>query len=71
MNHFSNFKFGPLGKENVIQFTGFKGWSKDKTKLVYEVSLKSNLRQQLLVSDVFQSNKGYPLQPYLIDITTK
>ncbi len=71
MNHFSNFKLGPLGAENLIRFTGFNGWSDDNKKISYKVKLKPSLRQQILITDVFQSKKGYPLKPFLIDITTK
>ncbi|MEQ3498787.1 hypothetical protein ABMY20_03400 [Tenacibaculum sp. SSH1-16] len=66
-----NLRLGPLGESNLLSVTSFKGWSEDRTKLFYEIELKPKLKQQILVTDFYQSKEGYPLQPYLIDITTK
>ncbi len=66
-----NLRLGPLGEPNLLSVTSFKGWSEDRTKLFYEIELKPKLKQQILVTDFFQSKEGYPLKPYLIDITTK
>jgi hypothetical protein len=66
-----NLRLGPLGENNLLEVTNVIGWSKDHKKLTYEIALKSNLRQQLLITDIFRSKDGYLLAPYLIDITTK
>lgn len=66
-----NLKLGPLGEHNLLEITELLGWSEDRKKITYKVNLQKNLRQQLLITDVFRSEKGYLLKPYLIDITTK
>jgi hypothetical protein len=66
-----NLRLGPLGENNLLQVTKNLGWSEDGKKITFEVALKPNLRQQLLITDVFRSKEGYLLAPYLIDITTK
>lgn len=66
-----NLRLGPLGEHNLLNVIENLGWSKDGKKITYKIELKPNLRQQLLVSDIFRSKEGYLLAPYLIDITTK
>ncbi|MFY0629421.1 MAG: hypothetical protein JXR05_03510 [Flavobacteriaceae bacterium] len=66
-----NLRLGPLGEKNLLQVTRNLGWSKDGKKITYEIRLKENLRQQLLLTDIFRSKEGYLLSPYLIDIKTK
>lgn len=66
-----NLRLGPLGRDHVLQVTDVIGWSEDKKQITFAVMLKSKLRQQLLVSDIFRSKEGYLLAPYLVDITTK
>ncbi len=66
-----NLRLGPLGESNLLEVTGFNGWSKDGTTIFYEIKLKPNLQQQILITDIFQSAKGYFLEPTLIDITTR
>ncbi len=66
-----NLRLGPLGEDHLIKVTKNLGWSDDKKKITFEVALDSNLRQQLLITDIFRSEEGYLLAPYLVDITTK
>ncbi len=66
-----NLRVGPLGEKNILQVTNHLGWSDDGKKITYQVKLQPSLRQQLLITDIFRSKKGYLLAPYLIDITTK
>lgn len=66
-----NLRLGPLGRNNLIQVTENLGWSDDHKKLTFKIALKPNLRQQLLITDVFRSKEGYLLDPFLVDITTK
>ena len=66
-----NLRLGPLGEEHLLTITDLIGWSEDGRKITYEIELKSHLQQQLLVTDIFRSEQGYLLKPYLIDITTK
>lgn len=66
-----NLRLGPLGEDNLLQVTNNLGWSEDNRKITFEVMLEPNLRQQLLITDIFRSKDGYLLAPYLVDITTK
>ena len=66
-----NLRLGPLGEKNLLEITDIVGWSKDKKKITYKIALQPNLRQQLLITDIFRSKDGYLLAPYLVDITTK
>ncbi|WP_299103657.1 hypothetical protein [uncultured Tenacibaculum sp.] len=66
-----NLRLGPLGEDNLLQVTNNLGWSEDNRKITFEVMLKPNLRQQLLITDIFRSKDGYLLAPYLVDITTE
>lgn len=66
-----NFRLGPLGEDHLIRITDVVGWSDDGKNLTVRIELQSGLRQQLRVTDVFQSAAGYCLEPYLIDITTR
>ena len=66
-----NLRLGPLGEHNLLKITELIGWSEDRKEVTYRIALEKNLRQQLLITDVFRSEKGYLLKPYLIDITTK
>jgi hypothetical protein len=66
-----NLRLGPLGENNLLQITKIIGWSDDDKKITYKIALKPNLKQQLVLTDVFRSKDGYLLIPFLIDITTK
>lgn len=66
-----NLRLGPLGRNNLIEVIDNLGWSEDNKKVTFKIALKPNLRQQLLLTDIFRSEEGYLLDPFLIDITTK
>lgn len=65
-----NLRLGPLGEEHLLEVTGLVGWSDDAREITFEIDLKPNLRQQLLITDIFRSEEGYLLEPFLVDITT-
>ncbi|NEU07287.1 hypothetical protein GZH53_03080 [Flavihumibacter sp. R14] len=67
---FRNFEYGPLGETNVLRLKRFIGYSDDGKSATFEIELKPNQRYQLLVGGRFRDEKGYSLQPYLIDFET-
>jgi len=71
MLNIKNLRPGPLGGKHLLEVKGYKGWSSNKKSITYEIQLKPNLQQQLEITNIFQSERGYFLIPYLVDITTK
>ena len=66
-----NLRTGPMGENNLLTIIDLLEWSEDGKEITFAIELKPNLQQQLLVTDIFKSEEGYLLEPYLIDITTK
>ena len=68
---FRNFEIGPLGKEHLIRFKEFHGFSKDKTALHFNIEpLEAAKTYQIIVGSGFRNSQGIPLKPYLIEFTT-
>ncbi len=66
-----NLQLGPMGRDHLLQITKFIGWSDDHTKLTFEINLKPKLHQQVVLTDLFRSEDGYLLEPYLIEVVTE
>ncbi|MFD2833538.1 hypothetical protein [Gramella sp. AN32] len=70
-DRFRGFDYGPLGEENVLRVQEFLGFSEDKKSVSIKVELEPNKRYQLTLSNRFRDTDGIPIEPFLIDITTK
>ncbi|MEE1964304.1 hypothetical protein V1387_16555 [Allomuricauda taeanensis] len=68
---FRNFEIGPLGRDNLIRFKEFHGFSEDKTALHFDIEpLEADKTYQIIVGSGFRNTQGIPLKPYLIEFNT-
>ncbi|MEZ4829817.1 MAG: hypothetical protein R3C61_26570 [Bacteroidia bacterium] len=70
-DRFRGFEYGPLGEGHVLSIAQFIGFSEDGTSASFSVQMEPGQHYQLELSSQFRSIDGLPLQPYLIDITTR
>lgn len=68
---FRGFDYGPLGAEHVLRVERVVGWSDDGRTLTVEVALQPGRRHQMELTSRFRAEGGAPLEPYLVDITTR
>ena len=67
---FRGFDYGPLGENNVLSVRRFAGFSEDGMSVTIETELSPDKQFQVLITNNFQSEDGYPLKAHLIDIRT-
>jgi hypothetical protein len=61
--------YGPLG-ENTFPKVLARTWSEDSTLWTLDVELEPEMKYQIMISNNFRNELGFPLQPYLIDFAT-
>lgn len=68
---FTNFDFGPLGKEALMRIKNVIGYSEDGKAITLEIdNLEPNKHYQLTIASGFRNLKNIPLKAYLIDFKT-
>ncbi len=66
-----DFDAAPVGREHTLWIKKHQGFSEDGKSYTIELQpLEKGKHYQLQVVEGFLSEKGYPLKPYLIDVTT-
>lgn len=65
-----NFDYGPLGEDYALFINQVNGFSEDGKSISVTVDLMAGRHYQLTVGPGFTTLEGFPLNPYVIDITT-
>lgn len=67
---YRGFDYGPLGENNVLSVRRLVGFSEDGKSITIETELTPDKQFQVLITNNFLSEDGYPLKAHLIDIHT-